>query len=94
MVWLVLALGTAGPRFAQKNPERNVYYGEQHVHTSWSYDAFAFGDTVTGPETFYQYARGKSVPHPGGYKVPITKPLDWGAVSSASRFSTAPRGSA
>ncbi len=35
----------AGPAFAQKNPERNVYYGETHLHTSWSFDAFAFGDT-------------------------------------------------
>jgi hypothetical protein len=31
----------------KQNPERNVYFGEQHVHTSWSFDAFAFGDTVT-----------------------------------------------
>jgi hypothetical protein len=24
------------PAFAQQNRERNVYFGEQHVHTSWS----------------------------------------------------------
>jgi len=30
----------------EKNPERNVYFGEQHVHTSWSFDAFAFGDST------------------------------------------------
>jgi len=35
------------PAVAQeKNPERNVYFGEQHVHTSWSFDAFAFGDST------------------------------------------------
>ncbi len=67
-----------------KNPERNVYYGETHVHTSWSFDAFAFGDRVTGPETFYRYALGNSVSHPGGYQVRITKPLDWGAVTEHS----------
>jgi len=27
----------------QKNPERNVYFGEQHLHTSWSFDAGARG---------------------------------------------------
>ncbi|MCC7325661.1 MAG: DUF3604 domain-containing protein [Burkholderiales bacterium] len=70
----------------QKNPERNVYYGETHVHTSWSFDAFAFGDTITGPDTFYEYALGKSVPHPGGYNVKITKPLDWGAVTEHSDY--------
>ncbi len=86
MVTCVFALGAAGPGFAQKNPERNVYYGETHVHTSWSFDAFAFGDSVTGPETFYQYSLGKPVAHPGGYKVRITKPLDWGAVTEHSEY--------
>jgi Protein of unknown function (DUF3604) len=75
------------PAFAQqKNPERNVYYGETHLHTSWSFDAFAFGTTVTGPETFYQYALGKPAAHPGGYQVRITKPLDWGAVTDHSEY--------
>jgi hypothetical protein len=82
----VLAL-PAAPALAQpKNPERNVYYGETHVHTSWSFDAFAFGDTVTGPETFYQYSQGRPVAHPGGYQVKITKPLDWGAVTEHSEY--------
>jgi len=30
-----------GPSFAEPNPERNAYFGEQHVDTSWSFDAFA-----------------------------------------------------
>jgi hypothetical protein len=82
----VLALGVGWPAFAQTNPERNVYYGEQHLQTSWSFDAFAFGDRLTGPETFYQYALGKSVPHPGGYDVRITTPLEWGAVTEHSEY--------
>ena len=77
----------AAPVFAQqKNPERNVYYGETHLHTSWSFDAYAFGDTQTGPEGFYQYATGKPTLHPGGYQVTITKPLDWGAVTEHSEY--------
>ncbi len=86
VVSCVYALVAAWPALAQKNPERNVYYGEQHLHTSWSYDAFAFGNTIAGPETFYQYALGQAVPHPGGYKVTITKPLDWGAVTDHSEY--------
>lgn len=92
--YLAAALFAAGPLSLtaplalaqQKNPERNVYYGETHVHTSWSFDAFAFGDTVTGPETFYQYSLGKPVAHPGGYQVKITKPLDWGAVTEHAEY--------
>ena len=70
----------------QKNPERNVYYGETHLHTSWSFDAYAFGDTQTGPAAFYQYATGKPTLHPGGYQVTITKPLDWGAVTEHAEY--------
>ncbi len=70
----------------QKNPERNVYFGEQHLHTSWSFDAYAFGDTLTGPEEFYQYALGKPTLHPGGFKQTITKPLDWGAVTEHAEY--------
>ena len=82
----IVALAVASHALAQRNPERDVYYGEQHVHTSWSFDAFAFGDAVTGPETFYRYATGESVPHPGGYEVRITKPLDWGAVTEHAEY--------
>jgi hypothetical protein len=35
---------SACPAFAQRNPERNAYFGETHVHTSWSLDAWIFGD--------------------------------------------------
>src|SRR5262245_2856965 len=48
---LAVILAVAPALAQQKNPERNIYYGETHVHTSWSFDAFAFGDSVTGPET-------------------------------------------
>ena len=63
-----------------------VYYGETHLHTSWSFDAYAFGDTQTGPAAFYQYATGKPTLHPGGYQVTITKPLDWGAVTEHAEY--------
>lgn len=71
---------------AEPTPERNVYFGEQHLHTAWSFDAFAFGNTLAGPEDFYRYARGESTPHVGGYDVQITKPLDWGAVTEHSEY--------
>jgi hypothetical protein len=84
LVGATLLGAAAGPSPAQEGAERNVYFGEQHLHTSWSFDAFAFGDTLTGPEEFYQYARGEPTLHPGGYEVQITKPLDWGASTEHS----------
>ena len=51
---LVLTLVTnvaIAPLMAQeKNPERTAYFGETHIHTSWSFDAYVFGNMKTGPE--------------------------------------------
>ncbi|MCX5888381.1 MAG: DUF3604 domain-containing protein, partial [Deltaproteobacteria bacterium] len=49
------ALLAAEPAFAEKNPLREVYFGETHVHTSWSFDAYIFGNTITGPAEAYKY---------------------------------------
>jgi hypothetical protein len=65
----------AGPAAAEAEVVRQVYFGEQHPHTSWSFDAFGFGNALTGPEDFYRYALGQPTPQPGGCDVTITKPL-------------------
>ena len=49
----------ADPRPAP-NPLRNAYFGDLHLHTSYSMDAFAFG-TRTTPEDSYRYAMGEPV---------------------------------
>ena len=46
-------------KLAERNPDRNAYYGETHVHTSWSFDAYVFGNTQAGPEDPYKYATGQ-----------------------------------
>jgi hypothetical protein len=84
--YAAFTLALAMRAVASPNPERNVYFGEEHVHTSWSFDAFAFGDTVTGPEEFYQYALGQLTLHPGGFKQTITKPLDWAADTEHAEY--------
>ena len=77
---------TASPNFAQGNPERNVYFGQPHVHTSWSFDAYVFGNTVTGPEEAYKYALGQPIKHPGGYMVQLKRPLDFQAVTDHAEY--------
>ncbi len=86
----VLGLGlgalAVSPTFAQGNPERNVYFGQTHVHTSWSFDAYVFGNTVTGPEEAYKYALGQPIKHPGGYTVQLKRPLDFQAVTDHAEY--------
>ena len=75
------------PAVAQKNPDRDAYFGETHVHTSWSLDAFALGYLVTTPADAYKYFKGEPVKHPLGYDVKIVTPLDWAGVTDHSEYS-------
>ena len=81
-----LAVGSASPAFAEKNPPRDAYFGETHVHTSWSFDAFIFGNHMTGPDDAYKYAKGETIKHPLGYDVKITTPLDRMGVTDHSEY--------
>ena len=71
---------------AQGTPERNASFGETHVHTGWSFDAYIFGNTKTGPEEAYKYAIGQTIQHPLGYNIKITTPLDWMGVTDHSEY--------
>src|SRR5271168_129582 len=51
----------------EKNPDRNAYFGEEHIHTSWSVDAWLMGNRLTGPDDAYKYAQGQTIKHPLGY---------------------------
>ena len=42
------------------NEERNLYFGDTHVHTKYSFDAFIFGTTAT-PDDAYTFAKGGSI---------------------------------
>ena len=70
----------------QPNPERNAYFGETHIHTSWSFDAYVFGNMKTGPDDAYKFAMGQPIQHPAGYEIKITRPLDFMAVTDHSEY--------
>ena len=79
-----------GERCYDFDPERNVYWGDLHVHTAYSMDAYMF-DTRLTPRDAYRFARGKEVKLPplddqGRGTVPfrIDRPLDFAAVTDHS----------
>ena len=70
----------------QPNPERNAYFGETHLHTSWSVDAWVIGNRITGPAEAYQYAQGQTIKHPMGFDIRIDTPLDFMGVTDHSEY--------
>lgn len=74
----------------KQNAQRNAYFGDLHVHTSYSFDAFAFGAVAT-PYDAYEYARGGTIKHPGGFDLKLRKPLDFYAVTDHASFLGAAR---
>ena len=82
----LLAFGCQGPApttpgFLASEPTR-VYWGDTHLHTSHSADAFFLGNQVAGPDTAYRWAKGLPVTHPAtGARVQLRTPLDFLVVA-------------
>lgn len=64
---------------------RQPFFGDLHVHTRYSFDAFLFG-TRADPDDAYRYARGEAIQHPAGFAVQLDRPLDFYAVTDHAMF--------
>lgn len=69
--------------YAERDFPDVVYFGDTHLHTSFSMDAGAFGDRL-GPDQAYRFARGEQVTASGGQKVRLSRPLDFLVVADHS----------
>jgi hypothetical protein len=68
------------------NPLRDAYYGDLHVHTRFSSDAFIFNTRAT-PDDAYRYAEGEAIQHAGGFMVKLGgDPLDFLAVTDHGEY--------
>ena len=83
---MALCANAAAAEKIESHPEREAYFGETHVHTSWSFDAYIFGNHITGPAEAYKYAKGETIKHPLGYDIKIKEPLDWMGVTDHSEY--------
>ena len=69
----------SGPEVPE-NPLRDVYFGDTHIHTILSFDAYLMGTRNT-PDDAYDFAKGAAITHASGFQMQMKKPLDFLAVS-------------
>jgi hypothetical protein len=62
------------------NLAEGVYWGDTHLHTSYSTDAGMMGGTL-GPEEAFRFARGEEVVASHGFRVRLIRPLDFLVVA-------------
>lgn len=62
------------------NAQRNAYYGDLHLHTSYSLDAYFIGAAKVDPDLAYRFAKGEVIDYLG-QRVQRREPLDFLAVT-------------
>jgi hypothetical protein len=78
--------GEPGRDSGQPNPLKNVYFGEQHLHTVNSPDAFAFGTRNT-PDDAYRFCKGEAIKKSTtGEMIQKATPYDWCAITDHSEY--------
>jgi hypothetical protein len=64
----------------------NVYFGDTHLHTRLSLDAYGDGNTRNGPSEAYRWAKGEALAGDDGVLTRISKPLDFLMVADHSEY--------
>ncbi|RPH44486.1 MAG: DUF3604 domain-containing protein [Burkholderiales bacterium] len=74
----------AAPARPAPNPDRSAYFGDLHLHSSWSADAFALA-TRLSPEDAHRWARGDTLQYRGN-AIRRKAPLDFLALTDHSEY--------
>jgi len=78
--------GEPGRSSGKPNPLNNVYFGEQHLHTQNSPDAYAMGTRNTTDDA-YNFCKGKAIKkNTSGEMVQKKTPYDWCAVTDHAEY--------
>jgi len=75
---------------ADRDPQRRAYFGDFHVHTNVSMDAYIF-DVRSDARAAYRFARGEAIPVPRSsasdtYEIRLERPLDFAAVTDHAEY--------
>ena len=65
--------------------DRKALFGELHIHTQWSFDAY-YMTTRRTTDDAYEFAKGKPMKHSNGQTYQMSRPLDFMAVTDHAFF--------
>ncbi|MFK7977813.1 MAG: DUF3604 domain-containing protein, partial [Halioglobus sp.] len=81
---IVLTLAAPSSALSQ---EKTLLWGDTHLHTTYSSDAYTNNNLTATPDTAFRYAKGMPVVHPFHQaRVQIGTPLDFLVVSDHAEF--------
>ncbi|MBB3020497.1 hypothetical protein FHR70_003583 [Microvirga lupini] len=69
--------------YANRDFPTRPFFGDTHLHTSFSFDAGAFGARL-GPRDAYRFAKGEQVTASSGQPAKLSRPLDFLVVADHS----------
>ncbi len=84
--YVLIVLYVLMPAASVQAAPTQVYFGDLHLHTRYSNDAFAFFGTSRTPDDAYRYARGGSITTNDGRTIKVFAPLDFMAVTEHMRY--------
>ena len=65
---------------------KNVYWGDTHLHTRNSADAYSLGNLSLSPADAFRFARGQELTAHNGMQVQLRRPLDFLVVSDHAEY--------
>ncbi len=73
----LLVAGLLSSSCAWAQAPTQLLWGDTHVHSNLSPDAFTFGNRGMLPEQAFRFARGETVVSQTGVKAKLAQPLDF-----------------
>lgn len=85
----------AAPAAPDESPggdaSRTLLFGDLHVHSAWSFDAYA-SDVTAPPRDAYRHARGEAIEHQNGQTIQLAgPPLDFMALTDHAEYLGVPQ---
>lgn len=85
-VWLPHAQANQYSPAVGETFAREVYFGDLHLHSRASADAYTMGNETLTPADAYRFARGEEIKSSSGMTAQLRRPLDFLAVTDHAEF--------